>query len=418
MEYLYQLLIQTWHVMLELSPSLLLGLAIAGLLHVFLPMGLIRKSMAGSNFRSVLNAVIVGAPMPLCSCGVVPTALGLRNEGASKGAATGFLISTPQTGVDSIMVSGTLLGWPFALFKLGAAVVTGLLGGAIVNAVEKEKATKASSMTPLSMVQMSTMGFGAKLNEAARYSLFELLGAIDLWIIMGVLASALISVLIPAGSLADVSWLKGIGGMLTVLAIAMPMYVCTTGSVPIAASLIAAGMPMGSALVFLMAGPATNVATMGAVYRSLGARVLAVYLGVVAVMSVLLGWLFDFVLGAAPSGVASSHHMTTSWWAIALAVLMSALLLWLLMRRLYSRFFSRTMGEETKEGEMIMQVGGMSCNHCSSTVKNAIESNPGVDQAIVDLSSGKVKISGPDLDQEVLGELVKRAGYKVIEDGA
>ncbi len=418
MDYLLELLLQTWHVMLELSPSLLLGLAIAGLLHVFLPMGLIRKSMAGANLKSVINAVLVGAPMPLCSCGVVPTALGLRNEGASKGAATGFLISTPQTGVDSILVSATMLGWPFALFKVGAAVVTGLLGGTIVNAIDKEKEENASSFRPLSNAQMSTLGFGARLIEAVRYALIELLGAIDLWIIIGVIVSALISVLIPSGSLSDISWLNGIGGMLTVLAIAMPMYVCTTGSVPIAASLIAAGMPMGSALVFLMAGPATNVATMGAVYRSLGKKVLVVYVGVVAIMSVSLGYVFDFVLGSAPTGLSMNHHVDAGWWQIALAVLMSGLLLWLVARRLHKKFFSKALTESADDGALIMEVGGMTCNHCASTVKNAIEADPDVEQAIVDLSSGRVKIVGSLLNKDKLGDVIERAGYKVIKENS
>ncbi len=321
---------ETWRVMVELSPSLVLGLLLAGLLHVFLPPGLIRRRMAGNDAKSVLNAVLLGVPMPLCSCGVVPTAIGLSKEGASKGAATSFLISTPQTGVDSVLVSASFLGWPFALFKVAAAFVTGVLGGLLVNAAERER--PGPTMMPLSpLTALDTRG---RIFEVGRYALFELLAMIDIWIVTGVLASALITTLIPDGALNDVAFLQGLGGMLTVLVIALPLYVCTTGSVPIAASLIAAGMPLGSALVFLMAGPATNVATMGAVYRALGARVLAIYLGVVAVMSVLLGWLFDFVLGGAGAAAASAHHESFAWWEQALAGATSLALVGLLVRRL------------------------------------------------------------------------------------
>lgn len=330
MDHLQTFAHETWRVMVELSPSLLLGLLLAGALHVFLPPGLIRRRMAGNDLKSVISAVLLGVPMPLCSCGVVPTAIGLSREGASKGAATSFLISTPQTGVDSVLVSASFLGWPFALFKVAAASVTGLLGGLLVNATERSK--PGPSMTPLTpLTALSSRG---RILEVGRYALFELLAMIDIWIVTGVLASALITTLIPHGSLGDVAFLQGIGGMLTVLVIALPLYVCTTGSVPIAASLIAAGMPLGSALVFLMAGPATNVATMGAVCRALGGRVLAIYLGVVAGMSVLLGWLFDFVLGAPGTAIAAGHHEAFAWWEQAVAVLTSLALVGLLIRRL------------------------------------------------------------------------------------
>ncbi len=132
-------LLNLWQVFLDLSPSLLLGLLLAGMLHVYLPKGLIHRGMSRPNLTSALRASLVGVPMPLCSCGVVPAALALKNEGASKGATTSFLISTPQTGVDSLLVSASFLGWPFALFKLAAAFLTGLIGGSLVNAIPSMK---------------------------------------------------------------------------------------------------------------------------------------------------------------------------------------------------------------------------------------------------------------------------------------
>ena len=222
---------ELWTVLVELSPSLLLGLALAGALHVFLPRDLIRRRLSRSRARSVAEAVALGVPMPLCSCGVVPTALGLRRQGASRGAVTGFLISTPQTGVDSVAVSASLLGWPFAIFKLGAAAVTGMIGGLLVNATERSSGDAARAEMPVEDPERRH-----PIVELVRYSLFELLAMIDVWIVVGVLVSAAITVAIPAGYLDDVTWVQGLGGMLVVFALALPMYVCSTSSVPIAAA--------------------------------------------------------------------------------------------------------------------------------------------------------------------------------------
>jgi len=276
-----------WQILLELSPSLLLGLFIAGLVHVYVPAAAIHRRLSRPDLASTVRASLLGVPLPLCSCGVIPTALGLRKAGASPGATTSFMISTPQTGVDSILVSAAFLGWPFALFKLAAAFATGVVGGVLVNRLTPAEAGADGETT------LNSSGGDRGVSGAIRYAVLDLLAAIDLWLIAGVLVAALITTLVPADFFVGQSWAQGLVGMLVVLAISLPLYVCTTASVPIAASLIVAGMPAGSALVFLMAGPATNVATIGAVYRTLGASVLGLYLGTVVVMSLGFGLLFE-----------------------------------------------------------------------------------------------------------------------------
>ena len=211
---------EIWQVMLDLSPSLLFGLFIAGLMHVYLPKGFVRRGLNRPDMRSAARASLIGIPLPLCSCGVIPTALGLRNEGASKGATTAFMISTPQTGVDSLLVSASFLGWPFALFKLAAAFVTGLIGGALVNRfTEPDEEGGEESGT-----DDGEQGAGG-MKSVLRYGLFDLLAAIDLWILAGVLVAALITTFIPTDYLAAQTWTRGIGGMLLVLAISIG-YVC------------------------------------------------------------------------------------------------------------------------------------------------------------------------------------------------
>jgi uncharacterized membrane protein YraQ (UPF0718 family)/copper chaperone CopZ len=396
-----------WQVMLDLSPSLLLGLLIAGLMRVYLPKGLVHRGLNRSDMRSAARASLIGVPLPLCSCGVIPTALGLRKEGASKGATTAFMISTPQTGVDSLLVSASFLGWPFALFKLVAAFVTGLIGGALVNRfTEPDEEERQESGETCDAP-------GAKgIKDALSYSLFELLAAIDLWILAGVIAAALITTVVPTDYLTSQTWTQGIGGMLLVLAVSIPLYVCTTGSVPIAASLIAAGMPVGTALVFLMAGPATNVATLGAVYRALGLRVLVIYLGTVILMGILLGLGFDSLLTGVQRPV-EPHIHGTDWIATGSAVLLSGLLVYLLVLRLEARIQVRQT--PAQGAGLMLKVEGMSCQHCVSSVKKTLESEDTVIEATPDLSSGLVRVSGDHLDVTALVLAVEKAGFRASE---
>lgn len=390
-----------WQVLLELSPSLLAGLFIAGLIHVYLPPGLVHRALNRPSLGSVIRAALIGVPLPLCSCGVIPAAIGLRNEGASKGATTAFMISTPQTGVDSILVSASFLGWPFAIFKLVAAFATGLVGGILVN-----RLTDPDPVAAPAAVAPEASHRAEGLPGALRYAVIDLLGAIDLWLIAGVLVAALITVLVPPDFFAGQPWSHGILGMLLVLAIALPMYVCTTASVPIAAALVAAGMPPGSALVFLMAGPATNVATMGAVYRALGGRLLGIYLGTVTVMSILFGLTFDGLIP--PTGtLAHDHQHDSPWLGTLCAIILICTLGYLTLRRIRIRL-APAMGTPA---DLTLKVDGMTCAHCVASVKRALEGVAEVAEAAPDLASGLVQIRGDHLDVQGLIQAIEKAGF-------
>jgi len=406
-----QYLNELWQVLLDLSPALLAGLLLAGVLKVFLPHGLVRTHLSRPNLGSVIRAALIGVPMPLCSCGVVPTAIGLRNQGASQGATTSFLISTPQTGVDSVLVSAAFLGWPFALFKVAAAFATGIFGGLLVNRFSRPDAEADASAE---QGEDEEAAAGGRLNAVLRYAVFDLLAAIDLWLLGGILVAAAISTAVPPDYFVGAAWSQGLVGMLIVLAVALPLYVCTTGSVPIAASLIASGMPAGSALVFLMAGPATNVATIGAVYRRLGLRVLSLYLGTVVVSSIGLGLAFDFVLGDITTASLAHEHAEASWWQGASALLLIALLLFLSGRRLLRRLRASAQSEE-EDVDLTLKVGGMSCQHCVASVKRALEGFDQVDRAEPDLATGFVQVKGGLLDRAALEDAVRKAGYQVEE---
>lgn len=390
---------------LELGFPLLLGIVIAGLIHVLLPKGFVHRNFGGRGIRSVLKAALIGVPMPLCSCGVIPTAIGLKQDGASNGSATGFLISTPQTGVDSILVSASFLGWPFAIFKVVAAFVTGVVGGTLVDAFESNQPAQKTAVR----AQAEYSGYRSRAKEAARFGVFELLGMIYGWIILGILVAALISVAVPPGYLSSIGWISGIGGLFLMLLIALPLYVCATASVPIAASLIAAGMPVGTALVFLMAGPASNVATIGAVWRSFGGKVLTLYLITVAVFSMLFGWFFDFVID--PGQVLDSHqHDQMSPLAIGSTIVIVSLFGYLAFTDLKRKFLARLRKPVMENMGTTLNISGMTCQHCAANVTRALKGVPGVVSVQVLLES-KLAIVDGSADTDKLIESVRNSGY-------
>ncbi|MHC5068098.1 MAG: permease, partial [Planctomycetota bacterium] len=284
-----------WAVLLELAPWLLLGATVAGLLHVTVPRSFIRRHLGGGRLASAVKAAILGVPMPLCSCSVIPTGLGLKRDGARTGATVSFMVATPETGVDSIAVTGAMLGWPFAVFKVIVAFVTGVSAGYLADRDD------ASTAAPLATADADVRG--RRLAVAFGFVIGDLLHSIWRWLVVGILVSAALTVWLPAGSWPAAA--TGPWAMVLALAVSLPLYVCAVASVPIAAALVAAGMPTGAALVFLMAGPATNIATIGAIGRNLGWRVATIYLATIIVGSVGGGLLYDAWIGLS---VADGHH--------------------------------------------------------------------------------------------------------------
>ncbi len=389
------MLAEVWNVWLQLAPWFLLGAAAAGLLHVLLPRDFARRQFRGLS--GVGKAVALGVPLPLCSCGVIPAGLGLKKDGASDGAAVGFLISTPQTGVDSLLVSASFLGWPFTIFKALSALIMGLVGGAATEALH----TDAESTTGLgeATAPQSTVGFFEHMIDVIR--------PIWKWIVFGVVASAAITVWIPPGMIAGWSNVHPALAGLAALSISLPLYVCATASVPIAAALVAQGMPTGAALVFLMAGPATNVATIGAVKRAFGGRVLAVYLATVMIGSVGLAYLYDaFIPFEALGGLVHQHQHP--WWAWASALVLAALFLYFAFDDLRSTWLRRAA--PTGPEVVTLEVDGLTCNNCVRKLERALREADGVASATVTLDPGQATIEGT-VPAAALRAIVQATGY-------
>lgn len=413
----------------EMSPYLLLGFGIAGLMHTFVPARLYHRYLAGQGFRSVLYAAALGVPLPLCSCGVLPTAMSLRREGASKGATTSFLIATPQTGVDSIAATYSLMGLPFAIVRPIAALVTALLGGMLVNLFDREEpspdatahATVQSSHTPNLTLKEKILG-------ALRYGYVEMMQDIGRWLVMGLVVAGIITVAVPDGFFASFAH-RPLLGMLLVLICAIPMYLCATGSIPIAVALMLKGMTPGAALVLLMAGPAVNVASVLVIRKVLGTRTLWLYLAAIVggALSFALG--IDYLLPRewftdSLTLLSSACHTHTPWLNVACTALLALLLAYALIRRLRQPKSCCTSCHEeqcstpecTCHAPIVqtLVVTGMQCNHCRASVIRALSSLPGTESVEADLASGLVTVVGPTPMADLISA-VKALGFGVKE---
>ncbi|MFT7860763.1 MAG: SO_0444 family Cu/Zn efflux transporter [Sulfurimonas sp.] len=290
----------------EMAPYILFGLLFAGVLHELVPDTIVKNHLGDDSFFSVIKAAIFGVPLPVCSCGVIPLAAGLKKSGASNGSVLSFLISTPITGVDSILATYGMFGWAFTIYRVITSVIISIIAGvianfytkkevAVVDEMETENCCSGSSCCSSSNSSCSSESKKFSLKGVLRYAFVTLLGDIASPLLIGLLLGALITVAIPenlSAILLEYSWLSYI----IVILIAVPMYVCATASLPIAAGLMLAGVSPGAAFVFLSAGPATNTVTIGVVKEMLGKTSLYIYLGTIIIGSVLFGFVLDYVL--------------------------------------------------------------------------------------------------------------------------
>lgn len=316
------------HLLLEMAPFLLLGLMLAGFMKAFMPHSLYHKHLGENSTDSVFKAIGIGILLPLCSCGVIPTTVSLRREGASRGACTAFTIATPQTGIDCLMATYSLLGLPFTLLRFTAALVTAFFGGWLSTILDNND-TETPSVSGVQTKRKEKKSFLTKLREAFAYSFQDMLGDIGGWLAIGLLVASFITIVVPADLFADISdkpWVS----MPLVLLLALPMYLCATGSIPIALSLMLKGMSPGTALVMLMAGPAINVASMIVMGKVFGRRTLFIYIGSIICGAVVFGLITDYMF---PHGLFLSHmaktntdgNDTAAWWEYVSALLLIVL---------------------------------------------------------------------------------------------
>ena len=472
----------------EMAPFLLLGFLLAGIIHVWIPNALYVPKISKSNFESVLWAALFGVPLPICSCGVIPTSIAIRKEGASKGASVSFLISTPATGVDSILATYSLLGLPFAILRPVAALATALFGGVLTNFATRGESEDAlretaehkhshsaehshehherhehepheycecddhddcdhdhcgcgTSHCSCESRDVRHMTFGQKIVETFRYGLVNMVGDVSKWLMIGLLLGALISAFVPNDffmALREYPLLC----MVAILLLAMPMYTCATGSIPLALALVAKGITPGAALVLLMAGPATSIASMLVVGKAFGKRTLIAYLVSIAVGAIGFGFIVDtffmdtFLSAMLPGGAAECHgHGALGVFDYVCAGLLAALILYTVVTRKAGHcgcgdehcgccehehghdheHCGHHHHEHAEPVSKTYRVNGMNCSHCKACVEKAVSLLDGVVFAEANVASKSLYVEyhdDDDVDEAALKTAVEEAGFE------
>jgi uncharacterized membrane protein YraQ (UPF0718 family)/copper chaperone CopZ len=429
MDWMLTFVSASWAVFGAMAPYLLLGFTVAGLLSAVISAEWVERHLGGNGFGQVFKASLFGVPLPLCSCGVIPVAASLRRHGASKGATTAFLLSTPQTGVDSIAVTYGLLGPFLAVVRPVAALVTGFFGGGLVQALNGNGAAVADGDEEAGCTDTccdAEKPQRSKIVEALHYGLVILPRDIGKALILGVVISGLISAFVAPQALE--SYLGGgLLPMFAAMAIGIPLYVCATASTPIALGLIHAGLSPGAALVFLISGPATNTAALTTLWKLLGRRAAILYLITVAVASLATGLAVDGLIGAgglpesalvpAATSIAGqgahAHHEDEGgmpWFETVSALVLLAVLINAL--RPHRRTAVDDTLAEASDQLLELTVDGMHCNGCVQSVQRALSEISGVTNAEVRLDEGRAFIRGSGFSVQDLVDAINSLGFE------
>ena len=337
MDLFIRILYEAWHLLLESSIYILLGLLVSGVLRVFLSPHTVAKHLGQGRFRSVFKAALIGIPIPLCSCGVLPAAASLKKQGANNGATTAFLISTPESGVDSIAVTYALLDPIMTVVRPISAFLMGTFAGITENMFSPKTELKPIQTDLSCPVDGCCDGkvcspeehnrhhtFAEKITAGVKFAFSDVWNDLAGWFFVGLILAGIISALIPDEVMQQYLG-GGISSMLLMLVIGIPIYICATASTPVAAALILKGVSPGAALVFLLAGPATNVTSLTVLLRILGPRATAIYLSSIALFSVLFGLAVDQIyasIGISPLAVMGQASEALPDWVALAGVIM------------------------------------------------------------------------------------------------
>jgi len=312
----------SWDLFFDASPYILFGVIVGGMLKMFLSTDYIARHLGKGRFLSVIKASLFGIPLPLCSCGVLPTAAALKKQGANNGATMAFLIATPESGVDSISITYALLDPLMAVARPVAALATALTAGCLENWFNSQKKHTKAPLAAQSFIPLPKQILSVQQSVAQRlvsgiwFALEDLWADLAAWFFLGVVLAGVITTLIPEEYI-SLYLGGGLSAMLLMLVFGVPLYICATASTPIAAALILKGVSPGAALVFLLVGPATNMASLSVLIGLLGKRATGLYLFAIAAVSVICGIVLDSIyryLGVLPQAVIGSAAEIIPFW--------------------------------------------------------------------------------------------------------
>ena len=405
---MYDIVNAYWNFLNHFSPYLLLGFLIAGLLHGVVNDKFIPKNLLGNSFINIMKASLIGIPLPLCSCGVIPVAISLYKKGASKASTASFLISTPQTGVDSIMMTyGMFLPIlpVFIIIRPIAALIAGLLGGTLIKFFSDNNASAVEECTH----EKKTF------KDMLEYGLVALPQDIAKPLLIGILLASLIAIRPPDELFRMFVSYGGISELIIVLILSIPLYVCATASIPLALSLVGTGtISIGGALIFLMAGPVTNLATISTIYNILGKKFTAIYLFAVTSTAFLFGYGINYYYPTLNNTINWHQlmHAGAHEHAGLFTYLCSIIILIILLNALFKPFEKKVEGSDL---DTTINVSGMTCNHCKQSVTNAVMGCANITDVKIDLDSGNVFISGENFNLDEIYLAVENNGFKIIK---
>ena len=414
-DYLNIFLLEMWSLCLNMAPFLLLGMVVSGLISMFVDSRLILKHIGSKNFLSIFKATVLGIPIPLCSCGVIPVAATLRDSGASKGSTVSFLVSTPQTGVDSIFLTYGMLGPVFALFRPLAALVSGIFSGMVINSFDDDTHHHLPDSDAISNAKTPLID---RLKSGIRYGLLSLPSDIVVPLFQGLVIASAIAIFIPPDFIAEYFLSNPYIMFIMMLAVSLPVYVCATASIPIAVVLMAKGVSAGAVFVFLMAGPATNASSIAVVKNILGKKTMYYYLILISSTAIVFGLIFDSFITIVPPAMShSSHgHAADDYGALFLTVLFLLILINSYVYKLKGERSKTAESEDAFDGSkdrLSIMVDGMTCSHCKESVETAVYSCSGVESTSVDLATGQVIIIGTGFDEGAIKDKIKRKGFSL-----
>jgi uncharacterized membrane protein YraQ (UPF0718 family)/copper chaperone CopZ len=420
------LFIEIAETFMDMAPYLLLGLTFAGILHVLFKKEFIIRHLGQNSISASIKAAVLGVPLPLCSCGVIPTALSLRKSSASEGATVSFLISTPQTGVDSIIATYGMLGPVFAIFRPFAALIMGIVGG-IATSLGAPKTPLQAENAEVELdckvcPENGTHGHTIrdKIMAMIKYAYGEFLDDISVQLIVGIVIAGIISYFVPPEFFTKYVNNDFVGMLLMIVA-GIPLYVCATASIPIAASLMMKGLSPGAAFVFLAVGPATNAAAITLIANVMGKRIVVLFLSVISLGAIASGFALNFVyqyLDIDPAiHIMKHHHEDTAILMNVFSIIFLLMLAFSVYRKLAPVFVKKSDGatcsctnSENKTESVTIRIEGMTCNHCVNYVTEAIKSVDGVESVQVSLQNKNAEITG-DFSLEAVKKSVTDAGY-------
>ncbi len=407
----------SFDLLMDMAPYLVLGFFVAGILHEFVSAEQIARHLGKSSFGSVFKAALFGIPLPLCSCGVIPPTMALRKAGASRGSVLSFLIATPTSGVDSIAATYSLLGLPFAIYRVAASFVAAIFSGVTANLLDNTPGESQVDETAHNESRGAT-DFTSRAKRVLHYAFIELIGEIGKWLVIGILIGGIITYILPENFFGD-TLSPGLLTILVMVLISVPIYVCATGSIPIAAALMMKGLNPGAAFVFLLAGPATNSVTITVISKFLGKKSTAIYLVTLILSSIGLGLLLDAVWTQFGFGLSMQHvhehQLLPTWleWSSAILIMLLLVVPWI-ARKVNQTKAQKNFQQKETDMQATLVVPGMTCNNCVTHVQKAVKGVDGVEDVIVDLKTKKVNVQYSDAASLVqISAAIQDAGYDV-----